>query len=78
MIRGEAGASAEDSSCRAWKVPRSLGFVLGGTGEPWEGLKHGNETIDRFACGRAPSGRSMEDALQEGDSGSNPGKGHKV
>lgn len=45
MIGGEAGASAEDSSYRACKVPRSLGSVLGGTGEPWEGCEHGEETL---------------------------------
>ena len=47
------------------KGAKEAGLCPGGTGEPQKGLKQRGDAI-RFVCGRVPSGRREEGALQKG------------
>lgn len=70
MSRGRSG--------RACKVPRRLGFVPGALGSHKRGSRGGWCDTTRFSCSRVRSGRSVEDAQQEGKSRNIPGKAHEV
>lgn len=59
------------------KGAKEAGLCPGGTGEPQKGLKQRGDAI-RFVCGRVPSGRREEGALQKGRSRGIPGEGQGV